>query len=93
MNNDIFLSQAEFNRVLTHAAQLGAIIALVKCGKIKPFLSKNESFRLYGRKNVEGWIAEGLITIRKDGNHSASWRVDRVELEVIVISRQILHLI
>jgi len=79
--------------ILQHASELGAKQALVKTGKIKPYLTKNESFRQFGRKNVEHWIEDGLITIRKDGNHSATWRIDRMELETIATAKTLLQLL
>lgn len=71
------------------AAEMGAKLALSKTGKIKPYLSKNEAFRLFGRKNVERWINDGLVTPRKDGGYSANWRIDRFELEAIAVSRDL----
>ena len=68
-------------------AELGAIIALIKTGKLKPYITKAEAFRLYGRKNIERWLADGLLTPRKDGDHSAAWRIDRLEAELIVKAR------
>jgi hypothetical protein len=66
------------------AAELGAISTLVKTGKLKPFLKKTEAFKFFGRNNVEHWLERGLVTKRKDGTHSAAWRLDRLELEIIV---------
>lgn len=78
------LSLFEINAILRAASELGAIIALVDSGQLKPYLKKAEAHRLYGRKNIEKWIDDGLITPRKDGGHSASWRIDRIEVELIV---------
>jgi hypothetical protein len=72
--------------ITKEAAELGAIATLVKTGRCKPFLNKSEAFRLYGRANVEHWMEAGLITKRKDGDYSAAWRLDRLELEVIARS-------
>ena len=72
--------------ITKEAAELGAITTLVKTGRCKPFLNKSEAFRCFGRANVEHWLEEGLITKRKDGDHSATWRLDRLELEVIARS-------
>ena len=72
------------------AAELGAIAALVSAGKLKPYLKKAEAFRLYGRKNIEHWIDAGLVTPRKDGDHSACWRIDRMEAETLDKAYQIL---
>ena len=77
--------------LLQAGAELGAIIALIKAGKIKPYVTKAEAFRLYGRKNIERWLDEGLLTPRKDGNLSAGWRIDRLEVEIIVKARFLLQ--
>lgn len=73
----------QLNLLMEHAAEMGATCALVRCGKLKPYLKKSEAFRLYGRPNVEKWIDRGWITPRKDGNHSAAWRIDRMELQAV----------
>lgn len=85
------ISRHQLRQVCQVAAELGAIAALVKTGKLKPYLSKAEAFRAYGRANIEHWINEGHITPRKDGDHSAHWRVDRLEVEAIVKSMAILR--
>jgi len=69
--------------LLKDAAELGAISTLVKIGRLKPYLNKSEAFKLYGRNNVEHWLERGLVAKRKDGDHSAAWRLDRIELEII----------
>lgn len=69
--------------LLAEAAELGANSALASLGVIKPYLSKQEAFTKYGRANVERWIKEELVTARKDGGHSAKWRIDRVEIEAV----------
>ena len=50
---------------------------------IRPYLSKSEAFRLYGTSRVQFWLSSGLLTPRKDGDHSAVWRIDRLEIEVL----------
>jgi len=85
------ISSFQLKKLIKISAELGAVVALIRTGKLKPYLKKAEAFRLHGRANVEHWIDEGLITPRKDGGHSASWRIDRIELETIVKSRQLLQ--
>ncbi|WP_185218080.1 hypothetical protein [Sphingobacterium mizutaii] len=80
---NILLTPLQLQKLLVDASELGAILALTKIGKIKPYLKKSEAFEKYGRKNVENWILIGLITPRKDGNHSAAWRIDRIEIETV----------
>jgi hypothetical protein len=77
--------------LLQQGAELGAITALIKTGKLKPYLKKKEAYRLYGRKKIERWIDDGLITIRKDGDHSAGWRIDRLELALIAKAQFLLQ--
>ena len=89
------------NQILSHhlhqliklSAELGATIALIKAGKLKPYLKKSEAFKIYGRSKVEHWIADGLVKPRKDGDHSAAWRLDRIELELIHKAHQLIQII
>jgi hypothetical protein len=74
------ITRGQLSELLLDAAELGAQKALIGAGLLKPYLSKSQAFRRYGRKIVERWLAERLITPRKDGTDSASWRLDRVEL-------------
>ncbi|RZJ23750.1 MAG: hypothetical protein EON51_02200 [Acinetobacter sp.] len=80
---NITLTSRQLQMLLECAAEMGAIQTLSKAGIIKAFLKKSQAYRLYGRKNVEKWISLGLITSRKDGNHSATWRIDRIEAEAL----------
>ncbi len=79
----ILLSSYQLQVLLEQAAEMGAKMALIKTAKIKPFLKKSEAYRAYGRTNIEKWIELGWITHRKDGNDSAPWRIDRIEVEAI----------
>ena len=76
---------------LQTGAELGAMIALIKIGTLKPYITKAEAFRRYGRKNIERWLDDGLLTPRKDGDNSAGWRIDRLEAELIVKARFLLQ--
>ena len=77
------ISNFQLELILKRSAEVATIVALVKTGAIKPYLKKSEAFRRFGRKNVERWIKERMVTLRKDGDHSATWRIDRVEIEVL----------
>lgn len=77
------ITKAELSYLLSQAAELGAMTALAKTGVIKPYVKRSDAFRMYGRGTVERWIREGLITPIKDGDASASWRLDRIELEKV----------
>jgi len=80
-----------FTRLFNCGAELGAIHALVQTGHLKPYLKKSEAFRLYGRKQVEHWINDGSITPRKDGDYSAAWRIDRLEIEALAKATELLR--
>ncbi|NQX54443.1 hypothetical protein HQN86_12530 [Pedobacter panaciterrae] len=79
--------------ILRSAAELGAKKALCATGLIKPYLSKAEAFRLFGRANVESWIGSGLLTPRKDGDHSSCWRIGRLEAESIKCAMEIIRIL
>ena len=83
---DFIISPYQLKLIIREAAEMGAIQALTKAGKLKPYLKKSDAYRKYGRANIEQWAAKGLITIRKDGDYSAAWRIDRMEVEAIVKS-------
>ena len=80
---EITLPKSQLQSLLSEAAELGASIAMTQVGLLKPYLSKNQAWTKYGRSNVERWIREGLITPRKDGNNTAKWRIDRLEIESV----------
>lgn len=82
----IELTPQQLKMLLQEAAEIAAIHVLAQTGQIKPYLKKSEAFRKYGRKNVERWLNEGLITMRKDGDHSATWRISRLEIMAIAKS-------
>jgi hypothetical protein len=88
---DIQISTYHLSLLLEQAAEMGAQMALTHMGKLKPYLKKSEAFRLYGRKNVEQWIGEGLVKPRKDGDCSATWRLERMELAAIAKSNEALR--
>jgi hypothetical protein len=90
---DFLISTHQLKLIVRESAEMGAIQALIKAGKLKPYLKKSEAFRKYGRANIEQWAERGLITIRKDGDHSAPWRIDRIEVEAIVRSIGLLQYI
>ena len=54
--------------------------------KLKPYISKREAHRLYGRAIVERWIKEGLVKEIKDGDNSSTVRIDRIQIEIIAKS-------
>jgi hypothetical protein len=82
----------EFIPQLKNAVQEGAEKALSHCVIGEGICSKAEAYRLFGRTDVERWIAEGLLTpIAKNGK--VSKMIDRTQLErVAAASNRISYL-
>jgi len=74
----------QLEQLLALGSELGSLTTLIQSGKLKPYLKKSEAFRLYGRKNIEHWTENGMVKPRKDGEASAAWRLERMEIEVLV---------
>ena len=89
MENEIPLNA--LSRYVAIGAELGAIAVMVKLGHLRPYLKKSEAFRQFGRKQVEQWIELGLLTPRKDGDYSAAWRIDRLEIESLARAKDLLR--
>lgn len=80
------ISGAELRTMLQDAAEMGARKALTEAGHIKPFLSKREADRMYGRALVERWIDEGLVTPEKDGTNTSKIRISREQIHIVATS-------
>ena len=84
MNQNYFSqSEIEFRNALIDAAEIGAKMALVELGLIKPYLKMREAQLKYGKSIVNRWIIEGLIKPIKDGPRNASIRLNRIDLEIL----------
>ena len=79
-------SRVEYINALRDASEMGAIKALEVAGLIKPYLSEREAKRKYGPKIVERWIKESLVIVLKDGDGTASKRIDRLQIEAVAKS-------
>ncbi|MEJ6980735.1 hypothetical protein WG906_09765 [Pedobacter sp. P351] len=76
----------EFNQLkqlMTDCVELGTKSTLIELNILKPFLSKNEAYKKYGRGTVDRWIKEGNLKAIKDGTTSSSIRLDRITLEIL----------
>ncbi|SDF70284.1 hypothetical protein SAMN05216464_12526 [Mucilaginibacter pineti] len=87
---DITISTHHLTLLIEQAAEMGAKHALTQTGRLKPYLKKSEAFRQFGRRNVEHWIEDALLIPRKDGDHSAALRLERIELEAISAAEDLL---
>jgi hypothetical protein len=79
----IYLTPGEFRDALKAASELAVSQTLMKLGLLKPYLSKAEAYKIYGRKQVDRWLREKLISKIKDGTNSSTIRLSRTELETI----------
>jgi hypothetical protein len=55
------MKQTEFAHLLSMLAIQGAERALSMTDGFKATLTRADAYRLYGRTNVDRWVAEGLI--------------------------------
>jgi hypothetical protein len=73
----------EFRNALIDAAELGAMKALERTDKLKPYMSERKACRMYGAGIVRRWNREGLVIVRKDGSDTASKRISCIEIEAV----------
>lgn len=68
--------------LLKDADELGAMRLAVELGLVKPYLNKSEAIKKCGGKaNYDQFVLQGLINPYRDGNDSAPYRIDRMEVE------------
>lgn len=78
--------------LLRSIAKLTATEVLMNVGGLKPYISKAEAYRKYGRGVVDKWIAEGLLTLRQDVVGSSSkMRIDRSEIEALAAAEDLIQ--
>lgn len=87
------ITDFQLTYILEQATGLATIETMIKLGHIKSYVNKSEAFRLYGRNNILSWMDQGLITPIKDGQYSAVYRMDRLDLEIISRSIQVLRIL
>lgn len=73
----------EFYHMLMISATVGVDKALAKDGGLSADITKAEAYRLYGRCEVDRWIAEGLILPAKVDGKASKKLLDRITLERI----------
>lgn len=83
---EVRLNYTELRRLLTESFVAGHNQAKEDLGVIKPFISKAEAYRKYGRSTVDRWIGEGLIQLIKDGPGSSKIRIERSQIEQVAIT-------
>jgi hypothetical protein len=73
----------QLQQIFSDGVELGSTKTLLELGKIKPFYSQAQAHKLYGRRVVDRWIKEGLITPEKDGDKNTAYRLDRLQLDTL----------
>ncbi len=79
-------------QMLQGAAELGGIVALTEVGKLKPYLSKAEAYKKYGRGDVDRWIKSGALDLNQDTTFSKV-RLCRKQLASIAASQNLVQYI
>jgi hypothetical protein len=80
---EITMSENVLRAMLQDAAELGSMAVLVRHGLVKSYISKQDAYNMYGRRIVDRWILEKLITPLKDGQTSSKWRINSLQIESI----------
>lgn len=77
-------------QMLQNAADLGAQRALTLVGELKPYIKKEEAYKMYGKTAVDRWISEGVVKLRQDepGKH---YRIDRVQIASVAMSQNLVQ--
>lgn len=77
------MERLELVSLLSEAVALGGKKVLVDSLQLKPYVTKSEAYKAYGRRNVDRWLKEGLIKQIKDGDSNYSIRIDRMQIESV----------
>jgi hypothetical protein len=83
ITNGMTTEPAVLARILLEAVSDGTANVLSESGVQKERINKSEAYRLYGRSQVDRWIAEGLFKPVKGQNFISSSGIDRSKLEAI----------
>lgn len=78
--------------MLKAQAELGALVALKAAGNIKPYISKHEAGKIYGRTQVQKWLDDQVVTPRQD-EPGKRMRLDIIELASVAASQSLVQYI
>ena len=78
--------------LLKAQAELDGLVALKAAGNIKPYISKLEAGKIYGRTQVQKWLDDQVVTPRQD-EPGKRMRLDRVELASVAASQSLIQYI
>lgn len=80
---NITMSLTDLRALLIEAGEIAENKALAGAGLLRPYLSKQEAYKMHGQSNIDRWIKEGLLKPVRDGSGSAKWRIERIELDAV----------
>ena len=86
ITNGKITRQAELARILLESVTDGTAKVLSENAIQQERISKAEAYRLYGRAQVDRWIAEGLFKPLKSQIFISPSGIDRKKLEAIAAS-------
>lgn len=92
--NDVTLveNQSTIAKVMRSIAKLTATEMLAMTGGLKPYISKAEAYKMYGRGKVDKWIADGHLSISQDEvGTSSKMRINRGEIESLAEADDLLQ--
>jgi hypothetical protein len=70
-------------QLMQDATQRGLAKAMADKGLMSPLITKADAYRLYGRSNVDRWLAENLISLSSDPVKSSKRFLDTIKLASI----------
>lgn len=82
-NEIITMERLELLNLLSDAIAIGAKKAMIDTMAIKPYITKSEAYKMYGRRKVDRWLKEGLVKPIKDGDSNYSIRIDRLKIDAV----------
>lgn len=77
----IELHTLELKNIVSSSVALGIKQFLQDYKDLPRYMSKNQAYTRYGRRVIDRWIKEGLVTEIKDGDRQHKIRLDSLELE------------
>ncbi|MDB5021833.1 MAG: hypothetical protein JWQ28_2960 [Pedobacter sp.] len=80
---ELTMSISELRALLVDAGELAAKKALADAGLLKPYLSRSQAEKKYGRPNIARWTEEGLLNPSRGNEKNDHWKYDRHELEAV----------
>jgi len=76
-------SEKEFKKTMQTIVEFTTETILTRLGLLKPYLSLNEAYKIYGEGTVDRWMRERLIRKIKDGEGNSPVRISRIEIEAV----------